>query len=52
MFSLKILNGSNRQNKEWTVTSRKRPSRRKKRYVDEATYSKYLNMKSKNINPS
>ena len=47
MFSLGILSGSRKDNKEWTVTSRKRPSRRKKRYVDEATYSKYLNVKSK-----
>jgi len=42
MFSLGILNGSNKQNKEWTVCCPNKPSRQKTRYVHEAHYNQYL----------
>ena len=42
MFELKILNGSKRNNKEFTVTSRKKPSKRKKHYCHDADYALYL----------
>lgn len=48
MFQLNILKGNNKQNKEWTVTSTKKPSRRKKHYVHEADYAKFLRAKENN----
>lgn len=50
MFELKILNGNKKVNKEWTVTSVGKKSKRKKHYVDEAHYAQYLRMKDKNNN--
>lgn len=41
MLKLGILN---EENKEWHVTSKQRP-KRKKRYVIEQDYQKYLSMK-------
>ncbi len=48
MFSLGILKGSREKN--WTVTSRQKPARRKKRYVDQDQWNLYL--LKKNNNPS
>lgn len=50
MFELKILNGSKRNNKEFTVTSRKKPSKRKKHYCHDADYALYLRKKNNKNN--
>jgi len=47
MLQLKILNGSRLSNKEFTVTSRRKPSRRKKHYVHSGDYEKYMRIKNK-----
>ncbi len=49
MFSLGILNGNKKELKEFTVTSRKKPASRKKRYVHEADYAKLMRIKNNNI---
>lgn len=49
MLQLKILNGNKKDKKEFTVTSRFKPSRRKKHYVHDADYERYLYLKSKNV---
>ena len=46
LFKLGILNGKNRSEKEWTVTSRRKPARRKKHYISRDHYAKYLSMKN------
>lgn len=46
MLSMGILNGKNHSEKEWTVTSRRKPARRKKHYVSRDHYTKYLSMKN------
>jgi len=50
MFSLGILNGNKKELKEFTVTSRRKPGKRKKHYCHEAHYNQYLRMKSKDNN--
>jgi len=55
MFELKVFSNSRSKEKQWTVTSRQKPSRRKKHYVSEEDYEKYMfrkNNKNNNINPS
>ena len=47
MFALNILDGSRRGNKEWSIICPRKKSKRKKRYVDEYTYTKYLIAKEK-----
>lgn len=44
MFNLGILN---KNDKTWSITS-KQKSKRKKRYVIEADYQKYLSLKKNN----
>ncbi len=46
IFSLGILKGNKKQNKEWTVTCRQKKSKNKTRYVDEARYAEYLRRKN------
>jgi len=50
MFSLKIFSNARNKEKQWTVTSRKKPSSRKKHYVSEEDYEKYLFKKKNKIN--
>lgn len=47
MFVLGLLKGNRKADKEWTVTSRNKPGRRKKHYVHEADFNRYQNMKNK-----
>lgn len=49
MFSMGILNGSNKNNKEWSVICRNKPAKHKTRYVHNGDYNKWL-LKKKNIN--
>lgn len=46
MLNLGILNGKIKSEKEWTVTSRRKPSRRKKHYISRDHYAKYISMKN------
>jgi len=48
MFEMGILNGSNKSNKEWSVTCRNKPARHKTRYVHDGDYNKWL-FKKKNL---
>jgi len=52
MFELKVFSNSRSKEKQWTVTSRKKPSRRKKHFVSEEDYEQYLYKKKNKINPS
>jgi hypothetical protein len=50
MFQMGILNGNKKELKEFTVTCRKKPSRHKTRYVNDADYNKWLFKSKNNIN--
>ena len=52
MFELKVFSNSRSKEKQWTVTSRKKPSRRKKHFVSKEDYESYLYKKKNKINPS
>jgi len=47
MFQMGILKGNNRHDKQWTITSVHKKSRRKKRHVSAEDYDSYLKLKNK-----
>jgi len=43
---MKILNGNKKELKEFTVTNRKKPGKRKKHYCHEAHFAMYMRAKN------